>query len=259
MFDRSAIKYLIKDNKKSVSIFYLVIAIVLICIFALKVFLQFEVGISASDDFKGGASGLELASVIFLYVAGLCSFRQPFCMLLQNGYSRKAIWANAGITSVILAAFMATVDSVVGLVATVAFSGQSYVEYATLLDLIYPAYFTDMAAPLKLLLSIVILTMAYLAVFSFGYFISVMYYRMSKAVKIFVSISVPVLLFWIFPIVDVLLLGGRITITVMDVFSFLAGRSGGENPLIAMASSTVAALIFTVLGYLLSRKAVLKD
>jgi hypothetical protein len=258
MFDRAAIRFFLKNSKRSVFIFYLIIGLTMLCSFVINLLIYFDVGITASNDFQLGMSGTEIATIIFIFVAGLCTFREPFQMMIQNGFSRKAICANSGIGAALLALFMAAIDSILGVLGTSLMAGTQGVNYQSLLMLVFPDFFNGMSPLLFALISLLVLTVLYLSAYSVGYFIAVLYYRMNKALKISVSIGVPVLFTIVIPIIDEALLGGRIATFSLDMIKMLIGYSNGGNPFILVGSSACAAAVFLALSYLLSRRAVLK-
>lgn len=258
MVSRSAIKYFLKDSKKSVFIFYLVIGITMIFGLVINLLVRYNVGVTASKDFHIGMSGLEIATIIYCFVFGLCSFREPFQMMLQNGFSRKTVCTNVGIGALLLTSIMALIDSSAGLLASSIMNGTGALDYQTLLGLLFPSFFAGIGPVLYIPVSFLILTAVYFSTFSVAYFIAVLYYRMNRALKISFSIGVPVLFTLILPILDDAFLHGWIAGFVIDTIKLLIGYSNGGNPLIAVVSSACSALVFLLLSYLLSRRAVLK-
>lgn len=258
MVSRSAIKFFLKDSKKGIFIFYLVIGITMLSGFIINMIVRFNVGVTASKDFHFGMSGLEIATIVYCFVFGLCSFKEPFQMFLQNGFSRKTICTNIGIGALLLTSIMALIDSSTGLLASNIMTGTGSVDYQTLLGLLFPSFFGAIGTVFYIPVAFLVLTAAYFSTFSVGYFIAVLYYRMNKALKISFSIGVPVLLTVIFPSVDALFFSGKMTLFVMDVIKMLIGYSNGGNPLIAVGSAVCMTAILLTLSYLLSRRAVLK-
>ena len=83
---KSAMIYQISEMKKPLLIYYAIIFFLLLASFlTTEVFLH----ISANGT---TINGIEISSMIFIFVCGLNSFKEPFRMFLQNGLSRKTLF-----------------------------------------------------------------------------------------------------------------------------------------------------------------------
>jgi len=81
MNSKAAVKYRFYDYWKALLIFYIVIAASLVFMFVFSALTR------DNPEFRGSVQGLEIASVIFLFVLGLNSFKDVFMMFMQNGIS----------------------------------------------------------------------------------------------------------------------------------------------------------------------------
>jgi len=99
----------------------------------------------------------------------------------------------------------------------------------------------------------------YTAALAVGYFITIGYYRMNKIAKIIVSIGVPGLYVFVFPIVDFLFLDGTLTSALMNTVAFTYGGMIGGNPYFTICSGLLASAVFLGLTYLMVRRAPIKD
>jgi len=81
----SAFKYQLSGFKKSLIVFYIIIYSIVILTAVPELFLP-------PVDKEGTMSGLEIASIIFLFVCCLNSFKPHFKMLLANGASRMTMF-----------------------------------------------------------------------------------------------------------------------------------------------------------------------
>ena len=97
------------------------------------------------------------------------------------------------------------------------------------------------------------------AAMMFGYFITTLYYRLNKAGKIAVSISVPGILIVGLPIFDAVVTGGMIYRAFWRFVAFALGLLSGPNPYYAMVSSLLAVALFAAFSWMLVRRAVIKD
>ena len=95
----------------------------------------------------------------------------------------------------------------------------------------------------------------YLALILFGYFISSLYYRMNKAVKIVVSISVPAFVFILLPVLDYTIFEGKLIKLINDVLKFIFAS---ENPYNMLISCILFIVVCVVLSWIVIRKAVEK-
>jgi hypothetical protein len=98
---------------------------------------------------------------------------------------------------------------------------------------------------------------AYLFAAALGYLITVLFYRMDKAVKVLVSTGVPVLLFVVLPIADTYWMGGRIGKGLAWLINFVLGVNYGGPLFSALCLSCLAALT-AILSWLAVRKTAAK-
>lgn len=208
---KSAVRFYIKDFMKPVIIFYGI----LLAVFALQVTL---VSLLHGSDSTGGMGP---AVNIFMLVMGMNAFKSQFKLFLQNGLSRKTLFTGFLFGVLILAAAMAVLDLAFGCLQGLFFTYQSpYMERFGIL------YASD-AASLGdgLLWSF----FSYLALGMIGFFITSLYYRLNKALKLTVSIGVPVTIFVVLPLIDSLYAGGVIIPFCLKAIAFCMGYSSNVN------------------------------
>jgi hypothetical protein len=90
-----------------------------------------------------------------------------------------------------------------------------------------------------------------------GYFVTLLYYRMSTALKIAVSVSVPCFIFIVLPIIDHMT-KGKVTYFIGWVSNLIFGVNGSNGPISVMAVSLFGFALCSGLSWLLIRKAVVK-
>ncbi len=242
---KSVVKYYFSDIKNSVVIFYLIIAAIAILISGSITF--------AAGNVKGTSGGGEMATVIFIFIVGLNSFKQNFLFLSVNNIPRKRQFQGFVLTALAVSGIMAAVDT------TYASILSEFVNYSSAFMQIYGNWITQTAKPVIIVTSFIWSTALYTAAIIGGYLITCLYYRMIKLLKIIVSIGVPVLLFMVLPAVDATLLNGRISKWLNEVLLVLGGFSNGINPYIAVLSLSVGAAVAAGLSFLLVRKAVVRE
>lgn len=91
-----------------------------------------------------------------------------------------------------------------------------------------------------------------------GYLITTAYYRMNKALKIIVSIGVPLLFFILLPLLDTTIFNGKIFIAIEKIMKFVFGGETG-NPYNLLLSCVLIVVVGVGLSWLLIRKAVEKN
>lgn len=240
---KKMINYKLYTSKKALYVFYFVI----FCIYA------FTAIISLFSNDSGEASGVEISSVIFIFILGLNFFKQDFFMGLQNGVSRKSFMISNMVALSAIAALMTVVDTLFSLVSPI------FINTVTIFEQIYgDSRYIDSSLIEKTFHYIVWTFFLYLLAAIVGLFVTTAYYRMSKPLKTAVSIGVPVFFFILLPIFDMLLPQLKIMYNLSKAIAFCLGISNGFNPYYAVVSCFIATLILSGLTYLLTRRAVVK-
>lgn len=145
---------------------------------------------------------------------------------------------------------MAFVDSLMTALFSALFS------YQGILGLIYgramEAGFTGF------LLQIGWLFCLYLFALLLGYLITTLYYRMGSRLKVLVSVSVPVLLALVLPLMDAELFQGRISQALLAALKAVFGLQNGANPFLGMLFLLICCAACGICARGLQRKAILK-
>ncbi|MDO4552025.1 MAG: hypothetical protein Q4C22_00655 [Bacillota bacterium] len=254
-------KYQLMDHKNAIIIFYAVFAV----LFLLSLtFLATSTSLVVTDGeesletyWEGGGqsqvSGIEAAGVIFLFVMGLCTFKEPFKMLAQNGVSRKTLMAGKLLTMVSVAAFMAVADKLIGLgLALLSRMSGQHIIYRTLYESVYPGRAGEVSAAGFQAESFLYAFVLYLAAMAAGYFLTLLFYRLPKGGKIAVGVGVPVFVM-VYPLMDLLLTGGQVSMALMQLIYRLFGAA-----LPAIASFFGCFLLLMLVCWLLMRRAVVR-
>lgn len=247
---RAAYRYQLADHKKSILIFYCVIFALLAMMFVGTV----TVSTSSGDSIVGG---MDAATPIFLFIAGLCTFKEPFYMLLQNGISRKSIFLSRLLVVLTISCAMAAVDKIVLLTGKAISLLNGSFRCVSLYEEIYilqPFHGSPVLLHLHIFLFDFLMYFMFAAV---GYLISLLFYRLNKAGKIAVGAGVPVMLFIVLPIVDAVYFNLKITYTYGRFMDTVLGISS-VNPYAAMLTFAVSSVIFGAFTWLLLRRAPVK-
>jgi hypothetical protein len=244
---KTAVKYQIYEFKKPFLIYYFIIYMIFALFF-----------LSTSPLIRNGADvnlgGMEAASMIFIFVSGLNSFKETFRMFIQNGLSRKTLFISFVCGIIPISAFMALIDSINGVLAGMVSNYQTaYMQFYG------QRYAGSSNGILQLVEGFLWSIFAYAMLAMTGYFITTLYYRMNKGLKFIVSIGVPAFFFIILPIIDTNFTDGVISKGITNFFSFAWGYKNGFNPYFSMVTCTLIFALFGGLSYLLIRKAVVKE
>lgn len=251
---KSILKYQLRDYRNTVLIMYL-------CVYVFAAFIGISNTTVNSLVIKGkstveGLGGLELASMVTLFVIGLNSFKPLFKFFSGNGISRRTLFTGLLCGMGITAAVMAFID----VLNSVLFS--HVMSYNSMFQMLYYNTSDGVQAPITvpmLVQQFLWLLVAYLWVMMIGFFVTNLYYRMNKSTKIAVSIGVPIFLFYVLPILDNFLLNQFLSYALYNFVTFAWGLTNGCNPFIGIASMFVLAAVNAVFAWLLVRRANVKD
>ncbi len=237
-----ALKYQLSGFKWPVIIYYYVIYALLITIGVYQAIYQ-----GRSFMSFGGFDG---ASIIFLFVVGLNSFKSSFHMFAANGVSRRTMFLSFIAASGMICAGMALIDSINALVI------RQFVYYEPMVMQLFASRYVG-GGFMLFAEGFLWMFFSYAASIMLGYFITTAYYRMNRPLKLIVSIGVPVLAFIILPILDNVLFDQFLTTAFRNIAAFCSGQSTG-SPYVAMVSNAAIAAIAGYLSYLLARRATVK-
>ena len=241
---KASVRYFIRENVVALSVYYGII----LCMYMLFIF--------AYMRFKGSVismGGLDFSSSVFISVVGLNSFKSPFRMFLQNGYSRRSVFTGFALSGVLMSGVLSLLDSLSSL-------GLSrIIPYSSGFVQMYSERYTEAESLLSLPEGFLWRFTFYLLFITAGYLIAALYYRMSKLLKVLVSAGVPVFLVILLPIIDSTLAGGAIYRGLYKFISFTLGFRHGANPYIAVLSFMVFTAVSGFLAFLLIRRAAVQE
>lgn len=244
-------RYQMEDNKKGVGVYYLVIACVFAFFFIMTLLLD-----TLGDPVSGQLGGFDFATIIFLFVASLNSFKENFGMLLQNGISRKTLFYGRLLTSVSIAFVMAIIDKLLLL----AFKALSSSTDGNLVcsSLFEQAYQFNNDQLSTHFISFLLSLLLYMTISSIGYFITILYYRLGKSGKIAISVALPVGLFMVFPLLDYILTRGRISARISILIDTAFGLST-NRPGNAMITCLLLFILLSLISWLMIKRAAIKE
>ncbi len=242
---KSVVKYYISDIKASVAIFYIIMAVVISMIG-----IAVNVTTGEGESFSGGG---EMASMIFLFIAGLNSFKQSFLFLSVNSIPRKLQFKGFLLAALAVCGTMAAIDAAYSNIFSL------FIDYRSTFLQLYGEWAAGTSGAVVVLVTFLWNITVYISAYIGGYLITNIYYKMSKIIKIIVSIGVPVWFTIILPIIDASITHGRIYKFIGDIFLVFGGLKYGVNPYIPVLSLTVEAAVVAILCFLLVRTATVKE
>lgn len=245
---KASLKYHLLDNRKAIIIFYIVILFVI----GLAFTFAFSSTVTGDPSLVSiQIAGVDGATMIFLFILGLNSFKERFRMFIQNGISRKTMFVSFILSTAIISVGMALISCFLVILGKLSVLSNEQISFQGMFEQIY-GYQTFFK-------QLFFLACVYMAVILIGYFITVLYYRMNKGGKIAVSVGVPAFLIAGLPIIDYSLAGGAINNTIAFAFTYSFGLYNGANPYYGMFTCLCTFTLFSGLVWLLMRKAVIKD
>lgn len=246
---KAALKYQIHEFIRPLIIFYIVV-------YALLIYMGIQQAIMAERGLTVEFSGLEMASGIFIFIVGLNSFKTTFQLFLANGVSRKTMFKSYLGAVAPLAALMALVDSINSLVLSSV--GNFHSMFYQVYSVRYGEISTFGAKMQVFWEGFVWMTLLYVMIAMTGFFLTTIYYRMGKSLKLIVSVGVPVLLVIILPYIDSNILDGAIS-KAMDHFFRIVWGMNDRNPYIAVLTCFVTFAVFSGFSFLTMRRATVKE
>lgn len=219
------------------------------------------------DKVKNSAvGGMELISLLAVFVLGISSFKPYFKFFSVNGVSRRTLFSSAAAALAIVSVFNSFIDTLNTLLFSSFTNYQSMfmqfyyridlkIVHADTQDVYCGLHYTFPMLAQQFLWSV----FAYFWIAMIGLFITVLFYRMSKLMKFAVGIGVPVLCLIILPAFDKYCWDNRLSNILAKIFNFIWGYSNGYNPYIGMASMSIFTVAAAALIWLLVRQAGVKQ
>ncbi len=240
----AAFRYQLFDHKTSVMVYYIVIV-------AMSLLIGLGLGLFANVDGVNMPSNIETetslsfsgATAVFLFISGLCGFKENFLFALQSGLSRRTLFWTRLMAFGALAVFMTIADYVLGYVFVF------IMTIGTGLNLT-----AAVSGSFSTLLMYLIYAFMMLAL---GYCVTILFYRLNRTGKILVGAGVPVFFMILLPMFDGNVTGGvimRALGSFMGQILRLISSQSVWGYLIIIGAATV----FAILSWLMMRRAAVK-
>lgn len=244
---KSIVKYNLNSLKKSILIYYSIFITVCICLVLLS-----KIG-------TVNTSGLEISSVIFIFVVGLNSFKENFYFMKSNNVSRKDFIYGTAVSMIPVTLFMSFIDIIINRIYNI------FIKCPTIYESTYTKFINDTQWSINTWVqnnSIETLFNAFtfqfamcLASFSLGFLINIIYYKSNKLMKLVVSVS-PFLLIILLNIIAINFpdFTVKIGLFIQTIFGW-----NNNNSYAAVLTFIVLFIVFIGISRVLTRKAIIKQ
>lgn len=251
MKTKKIFKYVILDSLKEIKVFFIVYSAIIILLSILSIY--------TTDSGRFSFNGTEFNSIILFFVMGLCAFKGHFHFSLVNSTPRKNLFLGTLGSFGVLSIMVAFINNVIAFILT------RFINTLPIFFMIYNKKYPDITS--KQALESIGYTFSdfiwnatlLFAIAIIGYFITILYYKMNKTLKVVVSVSIPVILVIGLPVLDGMF-GGKIISSILNFILTIMGLINGQsNNLIATLSFVCISGVFALLSYLLVRRMTVKS
>ena len=225
-----------------------------------SIFVCVIIGLIAVSDGRSTMSGMELSTVIFIFVCGLNSFKSNFYFAKSNGISRKTFIKGLLISIIPIALVMSIIDIIINRINNI------FIKNPTLYDMSYGNLLGDVGRihegvwiqsnSLATIFNTILFQFSLcLLAYVVGIVINMIYYRSNKYLKVLVSV-IPVV-FIIFN-ANFSTKNPGLTMRINEFLDYIFGF----NPVNVFACITtffVLVVILSGVAFLLIRKAIIKE
>ncbi len=227
--------YMIHETIRPVIIFYAVMVLINIAGVTMNL-------VMTNWNFE--FNGMRLATAIFLFVAGLNAFKPGYLFMQANGVTRRQFYLGGLMTIGAVAVALTVFDTAL---------------YGLLQLILQPEQMVAIQLyPNAAYAGLQLWTLAFnLLSIAFGWFLTMLYYRMSKGWKIAVSLS-PAVFFTVLPIISSAT-GGTLLSRLAEAFMAVMGLGANPNVWLGMLTLLLVSSVCVVLSYLLVRRAQIKE
>lgn len=238
---RASLKYQLNSCFTSAAWFYGIVLVINIGIAIAKYFFRDSVNVS----------GMDYTTLIFVFVLGLNAYRESFRMMAINGRTRRTAFVSITLAPLILVACMAALDMLLE---------PAFKAFFNQYNSIYIMLYKNAQSTFGILVEYGWRVVLYSLVILTGVWINALYYRMSKPLKVGVSVGVPVMMFVVLPIVEASYTGGAIFNAIFGTISYMFGLGGTtSNPTMFLLWGPVLLLASAGILWALMYRAEIKE
>lgn len=239
-----------------------VFAIMYICLVAILALTEISI-MSPRSNTAVTFSNMEVVSIITIFITALFSYKESFRFMMANSITRKSHFIACMLALAALSAAFSLVNTILSTVYS------HFTNYRPLFIELYAGRFglpgiTQYPLPsLQLTFQMQFENFLWSIFFHFltamaGFFITVLFYRMNKWMKIAFLVGAPTVLLNGIGALDYYVLNGKIRAFLQWFWAFLFGGSNYNNPYSSMLNMLVLSALIAGLAWLPARRAALK-
>ncbi len=249
-------RYQLSAHFKALATFYLIVISVSVLLLSVS---MISISASPGESLSGEVSGLEISTLIFIFIAGCNSFREEFGMLMQNGVSRKTLFIGRMLTSVTVSFGMAIIDKLIYFLYKLLVSAYDQITFSSLFDMLnYFGNNNSIGIFTKELISFVFCFSLYLSATALGYLLTTIFYRLSKGGRTAFCVSIPVGLFVVLPLIDSTIANGKVFTFIFRTLDKAFGLSA-HQPVYGIITCCLSVIVLSALSWLPVRRAYVKE
>ena len=212
------------------------------------------------NNINSTMSGLEFATIIFLFVCGLNSFKSNFYFVKSNGVSRKTFIKGLLISSLPIALSMSIIDIVINRLNNIFVKNPTLYDmaYGNLVGVIGDIYNGGwiQSNSFSTIINTILFQFTFcLLAYIVGIVINMIYYRSNRYVKVLVSV-IPIA-FIIFSS-NLYMINFTLMMQINEFFDYIFGFNP-VNVFACILTFLVGCVVLSGIAFLLIRKAVIKE
>lgn len=255
MSTKISYRYQLSSQAKPIAVYYFIVITVVVLLSISMLTLSYTTG----ETSRGQIAGFEISTIIFIFVAGCNSFREEFYMLTQNGVSRKSLFWGRLLTSLTVALGMAVIGKMIYFICKAIYLNSDRLSFTSLFEMLkYYEYSKGISGFKTELISLVFYFALYLFATAIGYLLATVFYRLGKNGRVALSVSLPVGLFVVLPMLDGTIAKGKIFALIFRTLNKAFGLSV-HQPVYGIITCLIAFIILSALSWLCIRRAYVKD
>ena len=244
---KSIVKYNLSSLKNSIIIYYSIF--ITVCVASALL----------SKNGNVYSSGIEISSVIFLFVAGLNLFKENFYFIKSNNVSRKDFIYGTALSMIPVALVMSIIDIILNRIYNI------FIKCPTLYDMVYTNFESDQWSYFSnwiqsnsistILNNIIFQASLCLAAVSLGFIITIIYYKCNSFMKVVVSVA-PIAFLILGSTIGTVYsnIGENLNEFIQTIFGL-----NSQNSYIAVLTFIISFVIFIGISRLLTRRAIIKQ
>lgn len=250
---KAAYQYQVEEHRSSVIMYYIILLCVLVFSFTL-------IGISNSKDVGSSGfqfNGMELVTGIFVFIAGMCSFKENLGMLVQNSVSRKSLMIGRILTTATWSFVMAIIDIIIPklFIFIMSLTGETFSSGETMMKIIYGSRVNVFNGFSLYIVSVIFSMSLYMVLAGAGYLIAIIFYKLGRMGKIMIGAGLPITILVVLPVLDLEVFSGQLSEFYWDIcYIYISTYSIGAH--VGIIINLVLFALASVVAWLLMRRAV---